>query len=167
MKPLFGQLVAQPQALSLTQHFQTVTQYFAKIIFLDAKSELDTIEVIVNPIPALPLNAIANPNPICEGDTATLSATCTTGTLKWFTEASLTNELLTNQVWPTSNTSYFAICDNGFCKSPSVEVALFVTTKPTVPTLISASPSTICEGKNSNLTGNCSSGVLVWYDSNL
>ncbi|WP_211321233.1 Ig-like domain-containing protein, partial [Arcicella aurantiaca] len=142
----------------------TTTYYVACVSNAGCKSTSGNITVTVNPTPSAPINAMASPATICSGQSSTLSATCTTGTVTWYSDAALTNVLSSTTVSPTANTSYYVSCVSGAgCKSSSVNVGVAVNQTPSAPTAVSASPTTICSGQISTLSATCATGTAIWY----
>ncbi|MEA5461908.1 hypothetical protein VB796_22755 [Arcicella sp. LKC2W] len=142
----------------------TTTYYVSCVSNAGCKSTSGNTTVTVNPTPSAPTNAMASPATICSGQNSTLSATCTTGTETWYSDAALTNVLSSTTVSPTSNTSYYVSCVSvAGCKSSSVNVGLAVNQTPSAPTAVSASPTTICSGQISTLSATCVTGIATWY----
>ncbi|WP_435355910.1 Ig-like domain-containing protein [Emticicia sp. SJ17W-69] len=81
---------------------------------------------LTDPIaPEAPLSANASPSSICSGGSTTLSATCSTGTMSWYTDAVLTT-VVSNIVSPTVTTTYYGACVTGTCKSSAVSIIVNV-----------------------------------------
>jgi hypothetical protein len=116
---------------------------------------------IISNTPISPTSVSTTSPTICQGQSSSLSATCTNGTLKWYTDIGLINEV-SNNVSPVISTTYYAACINGSCKS--VPSQLIITVIP-APTGVTASPSSICSGQSTSLLGTCSSGILTWYSN--
>ena len=138
------------------------TTYYAACVNGTCKSPEANVVVTVTPIPTAPTNALASPSSICVGESSTLTATCATGTLTWYSDAALTT-VITSPVSPTITTTYYAACVNGTCISPAANVVVTVTPIPTAPINALASPSSICAGESSTLTATCATGTLTWY----
>ncbi len=110
----------------------------------------------------------ANPT-ICSNATASLSATCATGNVKWYGSNSTT---LLSTVSPfvtpnlTVNTTYNVRCENGACLSSFVPVSVTInaSTTPTAPT--GTANSTICSNATASLSATCTTGNVKWYGSN-
>lgn len=75
-------------------------------------------------VPESPSDAKATPPKILKGGTAELTAeSCENGTLRWYTDESLTEELAVTKVSPEETTTYYAVCENEEgCKSEAVAV---------------------------------------------
>ncbi|MBS1528362.1 MAG: hypothetical protein JST19_22135, partial [Bacteroidetes bacterium] len=106
--------------------------------------------VTVNAIPADPVVPAAG---ACYGNTATLTATGSTGTYQWY-DAPVGGNLLSTSnpfttTFLTSNTSYYVQATNNGCTSGRVKVDVIVSP---VPSVTSASSSAICSGNPLNYT---------------
>jgi Ig-like domain CHU_C associated len=143
----------------------TNTTYYASCVNGACKSLASNVLVSVTPTPLAASSATASPSSICSGQSSTLSASCATGTLTWYSDAALTTILASTTVSPNTTTNYYVACVNGVCKSPSTIVTVAVTQTPLAPTSASASPSTICAGASSTLTATCATGTLTWYSN--
>ncbi|OYU93989.1 MAG: hypothetical protein CFE21_18265 [Bacteroidetes bacterium B1(2017)] len=140
------------------------TTYYASCVTGTCKSVASPVTVTVTNTPAAPTAVAASPSNICSGTSTTLTATCSNGTLTWYTDAGLTGTALTsNVVSPTVTTTYYAACVTGACKSVASPVTVTVTNTPAAPTAVAASPSNICSGISTTLTATCSNGTLTWY----
>ncbi|WP_370729836.1 Ig-like domain-containing protein [Fibrella arboris] len=89
---------------------------------------------VANSAPSAPTGATASPASICSGANSTLSASCSTGTLQWYSDAGLTTSI-SNVVSPGGTTTYYGACVSGSCKSSSIQVSVTVNTPPATPTL--------------------------------
>ncbi|MFY7910334.1 MAG: PKD-like domain-containing protein, partial [Emticicia sp.] len=141
----------------------TTTYYVACVSTAGCKSTSGNITVTVNPTPSAPTGASASPATICVGQSSNLSATCSSGTVTWYTNSALTTSVST-PVSPTITTTYFVACvSTSGCKSNALNVTVNVNPTPSAPTGISASPTTICSGQSSTLSASCSTGIATWY----
>jgi hypothetical protein len=102
----------------------------------------------VNP----PTAGSASPSSICAGGSSTLSATCATGTLTWYTDEALTITLASTTISPTATTTYYASCVSGTCKSTGVPVIVTVNSSPalTNANVTTTNPST-CSGADGSV----------------
>ncbi len=97
-------------------------------------SEAATVEVVETKAKK-PTNAMAIPPKIEEGGVANLTADgCDGGTLLWFTDKALTQELTNTEVMPKQTTTYYVVCENAAgCRSEvvpvTVEVEIFTEAK--------------------------------------
>jgi trimeric autotransporter adhesin len=155
--------ILKTELTSTTVSPLNTTVYYAICVSGDCKSPTSKIEVIVTPTPLAPTAAAASPATICAGQSSTLSATCATGTLSWFSDAALTTPLASTTVSPSTTTTYYSSCVNGVCKSPSSPVTVTVVPLPGPPTGQTATPTPICEGESTALTASCATGTLTWY----
>lgn len=117
-----------------------------------------TVLVTVNPIPVV--TASASPSSICIGDGSMLTASGAS-TYLWIPGFSSSNPL---SVSPASTTTYTVVGTDGAGCTAQATVMLTVNPLPTVTA--SSSPSTICEGDNTTLTGNGASTYL-WMPGSL
>ena len=121
----------------------------------------DAMIVTITPIPAAPT---ASGTTICEGNTATLTATAPGGTYEWYDAASGGTLLVTNASYTTpvlaATTTYYVQTTISGCTGP--RTAVTVTVNPT-PAMTSASSATICSGGTVNipLTSNVAS-TYTW-----
>lgn len=111
---------------------------------------------------------------VCSGDSIQFTASCATGTLKWFDGVAPGGSLLkvggsyTVQATAPGNYTLYAYCESaGGCLSPQYDsVDYTVNSIPQSPTGATASPSTICAGSSSTLTASgCAGGTIEWYDN--
>ena len=114
--------------------------------------------------PTTPTGVSVSKSQICSGESVTLSGTCSTGTIKWYINAGLTNEVSSPDS-PNATTTYYGSCVIGACKSPSSNVTVSVTATPSIPTSLGATNPIICAGQSSTLSGSCTSGTLTWYSN--
>ena len=115
-----------------------------------------TVSVTVNPAPSLTVNA--TPSSICQGNSATLSASGAS-TYSW-TDG--TNNYSGNSitVTPTSNTTYTVTGTIGTC---SATAAVTVTVNPAPSLTVNATPSSICQGNNAILSAS-GANTYSWTD---
>lgn len=127
-----------------------------------------TEEVVVNNQPSVPSNVVIDKTEVCGGSPVSLSASFTTGILKWYTAASggtsigSGNNLVHN---PTANTIYYAACEIGGCTSMRVaSTQLLVKPKPGKPRI--SGITTICSGESIRLITTTTSASSTYYWSN-
>jgi Ig-like domain CHU_C associated/Secretion system C-terminal sorting domain len=111
-------------------------------------------------------NAVADAKTIiCNGTTASLTATCTFGTVKWFDATGVT-ALFTGSpfVTPTltANTAYKVRCDAENCPVVFTDVA--VTVNPVLEAPV-AQDEAIKLGTSTKLSATCTTGIPHWYAS--
>jgi len=111
----------------------------------------DTVGVVVNEVPDIPTLVTAQPAGICEGDSSSLLATCSSIILNWYVDSCGSQEPISNGspyvVYPSTTTIYYVTCENEFCESACENVQ--VTVSENVPVSISIIANTgniICEG---------------------
>lgn len=113
--------------------------------------------------PSIPQNVVANPSTIKKGESSTLTASCSTGTVTWYDDKY--DEITNTTVSPNATTTYKVACVDGTCKSNYATVTITVTgtVKPSDPTNVTSNTS-ICAGTAIQLSANCSSdATIVWY----
>lgn len=112
----------------------------------------NTVTVTVNPTPVAPTAA---PQAICEGNTATLTATAPGGTYEWFDAASGGTLLQTgaNYTTPilTSGTTYYVQSTSGTCTG--TRTAVNVTVNP-IPVITAGNDDSLCTGSSVQLQAN-------------
>jgi len=99
------------------------------------------------------IRVTARPNPICYGDSSTLTAHGMGLTYLWSTGATTSSI----KVSPTGNTTYYVIGTNINGCSDTVRVTVDV--DPAINVSISSSPSNPCKSSTDNLTANVSGGT--------
>ncbi len=127
--------------LATTPYMVTVTN--------NGCSAVSTINVVVNTVNA---SATANPNPVCEGSSATLNASGG-GTYMWSTGQSGS----TVSVSPATTTTYSVTVTNNGC----TDVANVTLSVNSVTAAASAAPATVCSGSTSTLTAT-GGGTYMW-----
>ncbi len=138
--------------------------------------QVQSVVVVVSPVPVDPTSAQVDRNNFCADDAGNIELTVTGGLgtiLSWYTGscggtlAGTGTSLIIPS--PAVTTTYFArwesICGNSAC----VSVTVNVNTLPVAPTSITASATTLCAGASLTLTaiggngGSGSSPTLNWY----
>lgn len=117
--------------------------------------------VTVNPIPTAP--QVTNQT-ACEGTSAIFDYTNTTGSLKWYDEAtggsvSHTGNVFNTGIVTDNDTFYVSVTELG-CESPRTQAAVVVTKLAAVP---SASNTKVCEGLAATLTATSGTADIFWY----
>ena len=125
------------------------------------------VTVIVDPLPAAP---VPTPDTVCEGASATLTATGLGGTLNWYSDPGGLNMVGTGSsfalVVVNQSTTYFVNETDATtgCVSPMASVTVEVNALPNPP---AASDVVVCAGDDIILTATGSgTGDLVFYDNN-
>jgi large repetitive protein len=146
-----------------TPTLTTTTTYYVQTTISGCTGPRTAVTVTVNPIPAAPT---ASGTTICQGTTATLTATTPGGTYAWYDAASGGTLLITNASYTTPalnvNTTYYVQTTIGGCTSPRTSVTVTVTPTPLAPT---AAGTTICQGTTATLTATAPGGSYAWYDA--
>ncbi|MFO0829329.1 MAG: hypothetical protein U0572_14420 [Phycisphaerales bacterium] len=148
----------------------TTTTYYAVATNGACDSPCVPVTVTVLSQPAAPTAVGASPSTICVGSSSSLTANVGVGaTLKWLTGPGPCGSTVAGAgsplvVSPTTTTTYYAIATNGACDSTCVPVTVTVNASvPNAPTGVAATPSTICVGSSSALTGTVGAGeTLEW-----
>jgi trimeric autotransporter adhesin len=100
---------------------------------------------------------------VCSGGALTMGATCSSGTLNWWTAASGGSSVSTSNTYSptnvTSPTSYYASCTIGSCEGTRSLVGA-VTINALPSTSITATPNPVCQ--NSNLSLNVAAGQTTY-----
>jgi photosystem II stability/assembly factor-like uncharacterized protein len=88
-----------------------------------------TTSISLNALPGVPTNVATSTNSICGSGSVSLSATCSSGTLTWYNQATGGTALGTGfplSQTPEITTTYYAACNNGACESSRVATAAVV-----------------------------------------
>ncbi|MBK7172933.1 MAG: immunoglobulin domain-containing protein [Bacteroidales bacterium] len=138
--------------------------------------QVQSVVVVVSPVPVDPTSAQVDRNNFCADDAGNIELTATGGsgsTLSWYTGSCGGTLAGTGPTLiipsPVVTTTYYArwesICGNSAC----VSVTVNVNTLPVAPTSITASATTLCAGTSLTLTANGGNGgsgsspILNWY----
>jgi ELWxxDGT repeat protein len=153
----------------LSQSPSASTTYYTSCATGDcASTRVATSPVVVTAIPTIPTEVSVNNNAICSGTEVSLSATCATGTITWYDQASGGSVIGTVSPLsqsPSITTTYYASCKNENCESSRVATnPVVVTTMPTSPTAVSVNNTAICSGTEVSLTAACTTGTITWYN---
>lgn len=101
---------------------------------------------------------------ICVNTSVTLSAYCSSSTVKWY-NAGGTTLLYTgaNFVTPSidANTTYKVRCENGTCTSTFTDVVLSV--NPQLAPPVTNENVNYCIGSSVTLNADCAAGTVTWY----
>ncbi|AWV97958.1 Ig-like domain-containing protein [Arcticibacterium luteifluviistationis] len=139
----------------------STSTFYASCVSSSCKSASGSIGVTVTAIPVSPTAVSAAPAILCEGGSTTLSASCSSGTLTWYTDEALSTTLGSTTISPTNTTTYYASCVDGICKSPYVSQAVEVNELPAAPT-IEPSSRDLCAGSSVVLTASGCVGNITW-----
>lgn len=141
------------------------TFYVAAAYSNGCESAVTPVTVTMQAAPVAPVAADAA---FCQGQTATLTAVGSGGTLSWFNVptggASLGTGTTYNAGTPAVGTYAFYVSEsNGTCNSPRTPVMLTVRALPAAPT---ASGVTICSGTSATITATVAAGNTAnWYSN--
>ncbi len=112
-----------------------------------------------------PANPVASNDTICENNSATLTATGSTGTYIWYDVPTGGTALFTGSSFTTpllnSTTTYYVEAVQGACTSSRVAVEVMVYSNPANPVVQN---DTICAGNVANLMA-MSNDSIIWYDA--
>ncbi|PKP18106.1 MAG: hypothetical protein CVU05_14275, partial [Bacteroidetes bacterium HGW-Bacteroidetes-21] len=148
-----------------TPPLSATTDYYVQTTVLGCVSSRTIVTVTVNPIPNVPTAAGTT---ICQGTSATLTATNPGGTYAWYDAGSGGNLLTTNASYNTpvlnSTTSFYVQTTVNGCSSSRTTVTVLVTPTPASPT---ANSVTVCEGYSATLNATAPGGVYDWYDATI
>ncbi|MEI6576037.1 MAG: Ig-like domain-containing protein [Bacteroidota bacterium] len=120
----------------------------------------------VNALPVL--SPITGTTTVCQGFTTTLSNSTSGGSWTSATTGVATigvSSGIASGVSPGSSVITYSYTNGNGC-SNTVTTNVGVSALPTVPTSVSASPSTLCSGASSNLTATSSGNNINWYTVN-
>ncbi|MDZ7935290.1 MAG: hypothetical protein U5M51_10060 [Emticicia sp.] len=100
----------------------------------------EVFRVFVSPAVTAPTAVSASKNNLCSGVSASLSATCAVGSVKWYDQATGGTALTTGSpfvVSPSATTTYYAACENTACFSSRVSQTITVVNALATQTLVS------------------------------
>jgi ELWxxDGT repeat protein len=155
---------------TLSQSPTVTTTYYAACksgTYMSAERKA-TDAVVVTTQPTNPTSVSVNNTAICSGTSVSLSATCATGTIVWYNQATGGTAIGTgnslSQTPTVGTTTYYATCKNGNCESSRVATAaVVVTAMPTNPTGVLVNNTSICNGESVSLTATCATGTVKWF----
>jgi ELWxxDGT repeat protein len=131
-----------------------------------SRTATSTVNVTTSPVSPTGIS-ISNTN-ICNGSSITLTATCATGTVRWYSQATGGSHISSSSprvLSPTANTTYYVACNDGTCESVRVFVGdVTINVQPTPPSSVSFSQTSICEGTSITMTTSCATGTVIWYN---
>lgn len=124
----------------------------------------------INAATTAPTNVLVSKTEICSGTSITLTATCATGMITWYNQATGGTALGTGNNFvqnPTTNTTYFSSCENGACKSSRTASTLVLVATPsptlTITTNITSGSSIQIANNNITATNKILSPAKVIY----
>lgn len=114
----------------------------------------------VNASPSAPTGSSSQS--FCSATSPTVASLTATGSsIKWYDSANLTNQLNSSTGLSTAQ-NYYATQTSSGCESPSLTVAVTVTTNPTIS---STTAGSTCGAGTVNLAAIASAGTLNWYSA--
>ena len=146
-----------------TPSISSTTTYYAEATNGSCTSARIPVIATVNTSPTI---TATSPATICGGDTFTISATASAGTLAWYNvstgglvQGTGTSFSLSN--WNTTTTFYVQATD-GSCQSVRTPVIVTVNQRPTALTAVGASR---CGTGTLALSATYTNGTINWYDA--
>ena len=130
----------------------------------DANGCSVTKQAIVSQQSAATLTATATPSAICSGQTSTLQATATGGSVSNYTWTNTTQTGATITVSPTGTTNYTVTGQDANGCNVTAQVTLNI--KPTPTSTFGVSPNAICKGANTTVTYTGSANSTSTYTWN-
>ncbi len=140
------------------------TPFYAACITGTCVSDPVRLDVVVTPIPTPPTFLTLSSPTICAGQSSVLSATCASGSVVWYNNIAMTTPINAEVSPPAGTHTYYARCENGTCKSTHEFIELTVNPSYPAPTL-QATQLTIKSDETSTLSGSCTSGTLIWSNT--
>ncbi|MEC4005945.1 LamG-like jellyroll fold domain-containing protein, partial [Flavobacterium sp. SUN052] len=146
-------------ALVATTALATATYYVSETTASNCESTRTSVAVTINAIPTSPT---ASAQAFCGSATvANLTATGTSGTIKWYNVSTGGTALVSTTALATG-TYYVTETSASSCESTRRSVAVTVNTIPTAPT---ASAQSFCGSTTvANLTATGTGGTIKWYN---
>jgi large repetitive protein len=121
------------------------------------KCESPKASVTINVIPGgVTPEVICSTDKLCPGESVTLEVKNCAGIIEWSTGEKGPAIV----VYPTTTTAYWAVCNNGGCKSRSKDYVITVT-PISAPTVTASAPS-VCNGSSVTLTAAGCTGTVIW-----
>jgi hypothetical protein len=156
-----GGTLLQTGATYITPALTSNTTYYVQTTINGCTSSRSAVNVSVTSLPAAPTASNAT---ICEGSSATLTATAPGGTYQWYDAASGGNLLQTGATYVTpalfANTTYYVQTTVNGCTSTRTAVTVTVNPIPAAPT---ANGVAICAGNSTTVAATAPGGTYGWY----
>ncbi len=115
-----------------------------------------------------PTEVSVNKTAICAGGSVSLTATCETGILVWYNQATGGSSIGLDSplsISLSTTTTYYAACETETSSSNRVATATVnVTPIPGIPTDVLVSKTAIVSGNAVTLSATCASGNVIWYN---
>lgn len=106
----------------------------------------------------------------CKGTTVALTAGSTAGTIKWFSDALLRNNVATGVNYTTQpidadSTYYLTVSSTTLCANKAADAAVVKITKKeyAIVTDVAVADAAVCKGDIANLTASSSGNIIKWY----
>lgn len=122
--------------------------------------------VTVNPIPTVSI-ATNNTNPVCPGDTITLTATASTAvTYVWLLNNSVIASNASDSIYKAFQAGWYKVIvqDANGCQKTSDSIQVQLLTPP--PATITSTTTTICQNDSTLLTANAGTGLTYQWNLN-
>ncbi len=160
--PSGGTLLGTGTAFT-TPSISISTTYYVQSVNGSCTSVRTAVTATVNASPTI---TSTSPTTICSGDSFTISATASAGTLNWYNLPSGGTLLATGSTYSQgslgSTATYYVEAVDGSCASVRTPVEVTVTNRPTVT---SVTPASRCGDGTVTLSATFSSGTINWYDA--
>ncbi|RFS18434.1 Ig-like domain repeat protein [Emticicia sp. C21] len=102
---------------------------------------------------------------ICSGSSINLTASCATGIITWYNQATGGSEIGTGSGLtqsPIVNTTYYASCKDGSCESGRAATSQVTVSTPSAPTITASNSLTVCAPSTLTLTASGCAGTVTW-----
>jgi gliding motility-associated-like protein len=144
----------------------TTTYYVSAYDSSCTTAQRTAVIATVNPLPTITTaTPIVN---ICQGTTATLEATPSSGSVRWYTVATGGTPISSGTTFTTpaitANTTYYAEAFSPEGCPSAARVAIAITTAPQ-PSVTILTPPTLCDEGIVTLQATPSAGIVTWYTS--
>ncbi|MGV3695568.1 Ig-like domain-containing protein [Flavobacterium sp.] len=147
----------------VTPGISATTTYYAEAINGSCTSTRIPVVATVNTSPTI---TATTPDTICSGETFTIAATASTGTLAWYNVATGGLVQGTGSTFSLTNLgssfTFYVQATDGTCQSPRTPVAVTVNQTPSNLTAVGASR---CGAGTLTLTATYTNGTINWYDA--
>ncbi|MEC4004735.1 T9SS type A sorting domain-containing protein [Flavobacterium sp. SUN052] len=146
-----------------TPSISVTTTYYVESVNGGCTSPRTAVIATVNTSPTI---TSTTPDTICSGDTFTISATASAGTLAWYnvpTGGTIQGTGSTFSLTGLASTvTFYVQATNGSCQSARIPVIVTVNQTPSNTSAVSASR---CGPGSVTLTATYSNGTINWYDA--
>ncbi len=155
-----GQKLSQP-SVKVTGNAQGVYDITANVTVNGCTSVASqTIKVVVNPLPQIPLITSSGPTTFCIGSSVILNSSSSIGN-SWSTNQTTSSITVLN-----SGNYTVKVTDLNGCYSVSLPLAVIVNTTPTTPVISANGPTSFCAGNSVTLTSPSATGNF-WSNGSL